>query len=124
MTWLVLAYFLSFGTLNYVAGPDTTPWVQSPANSYQTTLGVEAQMINNHLFAGGTVGTWESSDGNLFAPWESLYTFNAGFRYAGFELGYMHECDHVTLSVGDPMLGLPSNKDEFYVSYRSRIKVF
>jgi hypothetical protein len=93
----------------------------------ETTLGAEAQMLNNHFFLGATAETWESylggTDGD-FSPWESLYTINAGFRFRGFELGYRHECDHETLGYITPPPGFSTNRDEFYLSYKAKINIF
>lgn len=125
MTWLALAYLLSAGTLDYNACQPSINFVQSPPDSFQTTLGLEAQMIDNHVFAGGTIETWETSDvKSYFSPWESLYTFNAGLRFGGFEAGYRHECDHITLGTFNPPPGFFANKDEVYASFRATIKVF
>ena len=129
MTWLALAYLLSVGSLDYsgiMVSPNGSTNYQTPANTYQTTLGAEAQLFNNHIFAGGTVQTWESSLGTgLFSPAESLYTFNAGLRFKGFELGYRHECDHITLSDFNAKLqGFAGNRTEVYFSYIGHVKVF
>jgi hypothetical protein len=59
LTWLALAYLLSAGTLSYNACQPSISFVQSPPESFQTTLGIETQMIDNHVFAGGTIETWE-----------------------------------------------------------------
>lgn len=128
MQWLVLSYFLSIGTLSYNAqvltmlGPAE---IATPDRTFQTTLGVELQAFDNHLFAGGSVQTWETIYGLVFAPSESLYVFSAGIRFDGLELGYRHECDHLTLSeMILPMKGFGGNRDEIYLNYMSKLKVF
>jgi hypothetical protein len=128
MTWLALAYLLSVGTLNYNEGAASnaySPITQYPSNTYQTTLGIEAQLLDNHIFIGGSVETWESSLNNgLFAPWESLYIINAGIRFSNIELGYRHECDHATITGETPIYGFLENKDEIYFTYKHVAKIF
>ena len=100
----------------------------TPSPSYQTTLGVEAQLLDNHLFVGGSVQTWESPNiGSFtFSPSEAFYVFSAGLRGWGFELGYRHECDHTTVNTWDdsPSQGMQNNRDEFYLSFTGKVKVF
>ena len=89
MQWLTLAYFLSLGTMAYQTqtfDPRGSAMFIVPQNSFQTTLGVEAQAFDNHAFAGASVETLESYNGNLFSPSEAFYVFNAGLRAWGFEL--------------------------------------
>ena len=126
MNWLVLSYFLSLGTLSY-----TQTWpidFSSPEYSFQTTVGVEAEGIDNHLFLGASVETWETiaSPGNgIFNPWESLYIFSAGFRADGFELGWRHECDHPVLwNTETGATGFLARRDELYLSYKASVKLF
>jgi hypothetical protein len=97
-----------------------------PQNSFQTTLGVEAQAFDNHAFAGASVETLESYNGNLFSPSEAFYVFNAGLRAWGFEFGWRHECDHAISSAwgGGIPQGIMANRDEFYLSFTGKIKVF
>jgi hypothetical protein len=131
MNWLVLSYFLSLGMLSYqgqVFDPSGSAMLTIPAPSYQTTLGFEIQGIDNHLFVGGSVQTWESPDGTgLFIPSEAFYIFSAGLRGWGFELGYRHECDHPIINEWGgtrPDSGLQINQDEFYLSFTGKLKVF
>ena len=80
MTWLAFAYFLSLGTLSY-HGQIFDPGGYGDmilSSSYQTTLGVEAQLFDDHAFIGGSVQTWESQiDLVNFAPSEGIHTFSA-----------------------------------------------
>lgn len=128
MNWLVLSYFISLGTLSYngdfINQPNLVS-IQSPSNTFETTLGAEAQLFDNHLFVGGSVETWEVVGVELFNPWESIYTFSAGLRGWGFEAGWRHECDHVvTSNAALPMLGFITGQDQLYLSYRASVKVF
>ena len=129
MSWLVMSFMISIGTLHY-AGEFTNPpldvLLQTPANSYQTTLGVEMQGIDNHVFLGGRVETWESGNmDGMFSPSQSLYVFNAGFRGYGFEFGWRHECDHITLpNAQSKVNGFSADRDDFYLSYKTSVKVF
>jgi hypothetical protein len=129
MSWLTLAYFLSLGTLAYqgqMFDPAGSAMFNIP-QSYQTTLGVEAQAFDNHLFVGGSVETWESPNGQgFFNPSETFYVFSAGLRGWGFEVGYRHECGHPVVSWTDFQIGqgFLSNKDEFYLSYSGKLKLF
>jgi hypothetical protein len=131
MTWLAFAYFFSLGTLSYTGetfdAHDIAMFTASE-NSFQTTLGVEAQLFDNHVFVGGSVETWESAlDLTNFAPSEAFYTFSAGLRAWGFELGFRHECDHPILSRWDGSLSpqwFGVMKDEFYLSFCGALKVF
>ena len=126
MTWLALAYHVSLGTLSYTGEVfdvhDVAAFV-TPSPSFQTTLGVEAQLFDDHVFIGGSVETWESPISlTNFAPSEAFYGFSAGFRAWGFELGYRHECDHVVNVL--PKQGLSAMRDEFYLSFKGTLKVF
>ena len=125
MNWLVLSYFLMAGTVNYDVGFLGTGAYRTPAQTYETTLGVEAT-IADFAFVGGQVQTWETpAGGAFFTPLQSLYQFNAGFRFHGFELGFRHECDHMTLDAylgaGKGFIG---DRTEFYLSYTGKLKVF
>jgi hypothetical protein len=125
MNWLVLSYFLSMGTLAYQASfsPDA-PVYQTPDLNFETTLGIEA-LVLDHLFVGGSVQMWESPSVRFFDPSEGLYIFEAGLRGWGFEFGFRHECDHVILNAFTiPSQAFWANKDEFYVSYTGHLKVF
>jgi hypothetical protein len=128
LTWLALAWFLRLGTIHYTGefvNPPLEVLLWTPPNSYATTLGVEAELFDDHVFAGGSVETWESSNGVLFSPSQSIYRFGVGARLNGIEIGWQHECDHVTLSSFDTKpCGFMANRDEFYVSYTGKIKVF
>jgi hypothetical protein len=124
MKWLVLSYLISLGSMNYHQFTPSTMIVASPENNFQTTMGVEAQLVNNHLFLGGTVETWEASlNDGFFSPWESLYVFNAGFRWGGLEIGYRHECDHPTFS-SSSLPGFCVVSDEIYISYKASVDIF
>ena len=131
MNWLVLSFYLTLGTIGYqgqVFDSAGSAMFTMPTPSFQTTLGVEAQLFDNHLFFGGSVETWEASDGNgFFAPSEAFYVFSAGLRYSEFEIGYRHECDHAIISYWNgvpPSQGMLINKDEFYVNYTGHLKIF
>jgi hypothetical protein len=130
MQWLTLAYFLSLGTVAYQGQTFDlrgSAMFIVPQNSFQTTLGVEAQLFDNHAFAGASVETWETHAGSVsFAPSEAFYIFNAGLRAWGFELGWRHECDHPVSSNwgGGVPQGMLSMRDEFYISYTGKINVF
>jgi hypothetical protein len=129
MSWLVMSFFLSLGTLSYngsFLSPEGMVSIVEPPNTFATTLGVEAQLLDNHAFVGASIQTWESVLGNgFFSPSESLYIFNAGFRLNGFEIGWRHECDHITLATMSlPSQGFGENRDDIYVSYHANIKVF
>jgi hypothetical protein len=131
MQWLVLSYFLSLGTLSYqgqVFDPSGSAMLTMPTSSFQTTFGVEAQAFDNHLFVGGSVETWESPNGRgFFFPSEGFYIFSAGLRGWGFELGFRHECDHPIINEwgnSPPEQGLGANRDEFYLNFTGRLKVF
>jgi hypothetical protein len=130
MNWLVLSYFLSIGTLAYQGqtfDANGSATFMMPTPSYQTTLGVEAQGFDDHLFVGGSVQTWESPNGNdLFSPSEAFYIFNAGLRGWGFEVGYRHECDHPIVTTWDERAssGLSIVRDEIYLSFTGKLKIF
>jgi hypothetical protein len=127
MTWLLLTYFLSLGTLSYQAVDVDHVWFSTPPLTFQTTLGLEAQLFNDHVFVGAGVQTWESAAGNgFFNPMESLFTFSVGLRGWGFELGYRHECDHPIISSTDFHVtqGWLATKNEIYLSYTGKLKVF
>jgi hypothetical protein len=135
MNWLVLSYFLSLGTLSQYGqfiAPIDPGRISSPATgsfrtdpgTFQSTLGIEAQMLDNFLFIGGSVETWETFNGGFY-PFESLYEFSAGLRWSGLELGYRHECDHPTIdNMSLPGQGFGFTKDEFYLSYTGKINIF
>jgi hypothetical protein len=124
MKWLVLSYLISLGSMNYHQFTPATMYVATPDNTFQTTLGVEAQLIDNHIFLGGTVETWETSlNDGYFSPWESLYVFNAGIRWGGLEIGYKHECDHPTFS-SSSLPGFCVVSDEIYITYKAKLSVF
>jgi hypothetical protein len=125
MQWLTLAYLLSIGTMNNSTGQSVNIFSQTPNNTYQITLGVEAQIFKNHLFIGGNVQTWEyRGNTGYFNPWESLYTFNAGFRFKGFEFGFRHECDHPVVVADISTTGFFGSKEEVYISYKGEINIF
>ena len=125
MNWLVLSYFLSLGTLSYQMQFVSDPVHFSTPNSFQSTLGIEA-LIAEHVFVGGSVQTYEKMTVDTpFSPWESLYSFKAGLRGWGFEIGYRHECDHLVLEGFATLYdGFWQNRDELYVSYTGHLKVF
>ena len=130
MNWLVLSYFLSIGTLSYTGQiTDTNGFAvfNAPQSSFQTTLGVEAQAFDNHVFLANSVETWEStSPGGGFSPFEAFYVFSVGMRGWGFEVGYRHECDHpVAYIFGQTFFeGISVNKDELYLSFTGKLNVF
>ena len=130
MNWLVMSFMMSIGTLSYQGEFTAIPLdvlLRTPASdSYQSTLGIEAQGFDNHVFVGGSVQTWMAGNvDGLFSPSQSLYVFNAGFRGYGFEFGWRHECDHITLpNAQSKVNGFSADKDEFYLSYKASVKVF
>lgn len=130
MNWLLLTYFLSFGSIScqeQIYNPAGGAIFSTPQPSFQTTLGVEATFAD-HVFVGGSTEAWMSPDGeSTFNPFEGFYIFSAGLRGWGFEVGYRHECDHPIVSTFDYSFaaqGAHVNRDEFYVSYTGHLKVF
>ncbi len=131
MNWLVLTHFLSLGIMSYQAeyhmGPQNVTPYDTPSGTFQTTFGVEA-LFADHLFAAGSVQTWETAPANAegtFGPMQSIYTFSVGARLAGIEIGWRHECDHISLSdFSLPAEGFLANRDELYMSFTGRLKVF
>jgi len=129
MSWLALVYFLSFGSMSY-QGQVAFDWgiidtIMTTPGTFETTFGTEAQMFDNHVFVGGSVETWESFNGELFTPTESFYDFSVGLRGWGFELGWKHECVHLTIEGwAVPNSGFISNRNELYLSYTGKLKVF
>jgi len=112
MNILLLSFLLSAGAVQ-----NDAPWAM------ETTLGVEAT-IAQYVFIDATVTTWEMPrTWDAYMPFESLYTFSAGIRFSGFELGVYHECDHAV----DSGILLPSfgaMRTELRASYRASIGVF
>jgi hypothetical protein len=125
---LLLSWLLSVGSLNLqqaVQQGGTLAGYQSPANTFSTTLGVEA-LVLSYVFISASVTTYETwRSGFSFAPSQSLYTFSAGARTHGVEIGIRHECDHITLSSFD---GIPNafmaNRTEVYVSVSGSFSPF
>jgi hypothetical protein len=123
MQWLTLLYTLSFGTVSYQSA-----LLSTPLESFSTVLSVELQAFDNHLFLSSGVETWETAQSLAsFAPFQALYTFSAGLRLGGFELGYRHECDHPVISniSLQPMLYAFLNvRNTFYISFKGKLNVF
>ena len=129
MTWLMLSYFVTIGTLHYGAefiNPPIAAEYLTPPGTFTETFGVELQ-IAEIGFIGGSVETWETVGGSqgMFSPSQSLYVFNAGVRKNGIELGWRWECDHMTLpGTFIPDQGFLANKSEIYLSYHGSVKLF
>jgi len=125
---LLLSWLLSVGTMNYQLGVqqgDVLAGYQVPPSTFATTLKVEG-LLWQHVFFSASVTTWETTHGGLsFNPAESLYTFSAGARTHGVEIGIRHECDHITLSsFGGAGDGFMANKTEVYVSVSGSFSPF
>ena len=125
---LLLSWLLSAGTMSYQLGVqqgDILAGYQAPPSTFATTLGVEALFFKTFFFS-VSVTTWETTHGGLsFNPAESLYTFSAGARTHGVEIGLRHECDHITLSSFDGAAnGFMANKTELYVSVSGSFSPF
>ena len=129
MTWLMLSYFLSIGTMNYQAefiNPPVEAFYLTPKGTFAETFGVELE-IAEIGFIGGSVETWETTGGSqgMFSPSQSMYVFNVGIRKNGLEFGWKWECDHMTLPGTEiPDQGFLANKSEFYLSYHGSVKIF
>lgn len=58
-------------------------------------LETEGQLLNNHLFIGGSVKTFITPTDHLtFSPRFAEYDFSAGIRFGLFEAGLRHRCTH------------------------------
>jgi hypothetical protein len=131
MTWLTLSYFIMVGTIaqDHVISNGVLAWYTTPPNTFETTLGAEL-VFAEHFFAGGSVETYmHPYQSVFFNPTESDYKFSFGIRYAGFEIGWRHECDHMTLSYADfgdisRNGGYTMVSTEFYLSFKGSMKIF
>lgn len=133
MTWLALSYFIMAGTIAqdhsiFLPGSireSNIAMFSTPQNAFEITLGAEF-LIAEHFFIGGSVETMEDPKTSIFfSPFQSNYKFGGGMRWAGFELGLRHECDHITLGeLQQTNGGYGMVSTEFYVSFKGSMKIF
>jgi len=127
MQWVVLNLLISLGTVSYQGlyySPGNYAVYATDAGTLQETIGAEV-VFKGILFAGASVQTWDIYNGRLFSPLESFYVFNAGVRWNGVEVGWRHECDHLTLAgMSMPSQGFGSERNDVYVTYKTSINLF
>lgn len=128
MTWFALWAALQIGlspSSGIVEYP-LQPW--SVNQTVYTQLEAEVRMLDGLLFAGGMVRT-EVQQQNVNPSWVpelSSYGFKAGLRIGGFELGYLHVCQHPTLpyySIYHPVIRWDGWWTELYVRVSGEVKL-
>lgn len=127
MNWLVLSYFLTIGSVSqqyYITDPTLHEW-KAPDSSISTTLGAEL-LAMDHLFVSAEVQTEEKYLKPIsFGPFFSQYTVKAGFRWGGFEAGYVDNCLHPTSYLGNTIQSqLYGGYNGFYVTFKGSAKLF
>jgi len=126
MNWLVLSYFLTIGTINQqyaILDPSFHEW-HTPPNSITTTLGAEL-LAADHFFLSAEVQTEEQYVKFIaFAPFFSQYTVKAGIRWGGLEAGYVDNCLHPTLALGESQAQLYGGYTGFYLTFKGSAKLF
>jgi len=128
MTWLAFLYTLSLGTMHYqLATQDSASLsaYMTPPGTFTTNLSAEL-IVGQLAFLRGSVETWETSNRTgLFNPSQSFYTVTVGIRSHGIELGYTHECDHMTLSSFLwPDSGFMANRDSVYLKFSGSVDLW
>ena len=131
MNWLVMSFMMWIGTLHY-AGEFTNPpldvLLRTPTqNSYQTTLGVEMQGLDNHLFLGGQGrDLGDREHGRPFQPEPEPVRVQR--RVPGIRVRVRMAARDATTShspnAQSAVTGFSSNRDDFYLSYHTSVKVF
>ena len=100
MSWIMFFFAVEAGLLSGQEGLGHLGYYYPDKSTY-ITLEVEAQV--GPWFIGGDVETHQTFLGTGFAPYRALYTFNTGFRWRAFEIGWRHMCDHPVISASvDP----------------------
>ena len=128
MNWLVLSFFLTAG-LNLhqsvaIQEPDHYAYWEAPDNALTTTLGAELLSMD-HLFIAATVRTEEANwENGMFSPFFSAYSFKAGARFGGFEIGYIDECTHPTLTDDQHPTLFYDGWAGFYITFKGSMKLF
>jgi hypothetical protein len=127
MNWLVLSYFLTIGTVNqqyYIQDAYIHEW-KAPDSAIFTTLGTELVAMD-HFFLSAEVQTEEKYVNFItFAPFFSQYTVKAGFRWGGFEAGYVDNCLHPSLALDwSTPSRLYGGYSGFYITFKGSTKLF
>jgi len=128
MTWLAFLYSLTLGTMHYALATQDSAILAgylTPPGTFTTDLSAEL-VIASLAFLRGSVETWETQNTTgFFSPSQSFYTVSLGIRFHGIEIGYVHECDHMTLSsFAFPDSGFMANKDSVYVKFSGSVNLF
>ena len=101
MTWLALSYFLLAGAMTDASLTQQNAKMVSvyvPPSPYMViTVGGELQAFDL-AFIGASFRTDTDMRELAFAPFAVGYEVHGGLRYAGFELGIRHACDHPVLT--------------------------
>ena len=128
MTWLAFLYSLTLGTMHYALGTQDSAILAgylTPPGTFTTNLSAEL-IMGQIAFLRGSVETWETQNTiGLFNPSQSFYTVTVGIRSHGIELGYVHECDHMTLSSFLwPDSGFMANRDSVYLKFSGSVDLW
>lgn len=110
MSWLLFVFALEAGIVPTIShGGEVLQW--HPLVGY-TQLECKAQMLNGHLFIGGTVKTYITWSDPYFSPRFVVYDLGIGMRFGLFEAGYRHRCSHDVVPLSPLIEG---GYDELYL---------
>ena len=128
MTWLTLWFALQTGVCpnsEIITYPPTLSF--SPVNAYYM-LTSELRAFDGLVFVGCQIRSELSFEKlNGVMPQMISYGFNAGLRWKGIELGYMHISEHPSVSyygVWKPDMHWDGWWNEIYLKFSGEIKLF
>jgi hypothetical protein len=101
MPWLVLAYALTFGFVPqdvfvFYTPPDTTSYNINSNQQFSVDMAAELR-IAGIGYVGGDIRIYEWMNEAAFLdfwPNRGAFSFRAGLRFGGLEIGYEHYCTH------------------------------
>lgn len=106
--------------------PQVAIAVNSPT-SY-TDLEAELRFLNGAAFVGGSIKTemQKAAENFSFLPESSTYSFRAGLRFDGFEIGWLHVCAHPTLPYYyalEPVISFDRAYDDVYIRFSGSVPI-
>lgn len=76
------------------------------------------------LYAGGESKIFAKPQSYDFSPSFGEFTFSAGAKYRGIEIGYTHRCMHPIKTAGEESTGFYQGSDEVFVKFTGKAQIF
>ena len=121
-TFLAIAFLFQIGYAPMgIAGQYDVP--ESDGKCLYSDLGIEFKILDLFFIKGATKTYFIFDEFHGF-PFFAYYSFGAGIRFNGIEIGYNHKCLHPVIS-NQNNIGNTNSYDEIYFKIQTNdIKIF